>query len=134
MEGEREGGRGEEEEGMGGGMEGGREGGEEGRGRKEKRGEEEERGEGEGRGRGGERDGRGEGRGREEEEHALHTHKHTPTHTVDREEAHRVVVSNTSPPSADASPSLPGKTQGNSDTRIACTSVEAPPANKESKG
>ena len=45
--------------------------------------------------------------------------------------AHRVVVSNTSPPSADASPSLPGKTQGNSDTRIACASVEAPPANKE---
>ena len=41
---------------------------------------------------------------------------------------------NTSPPSADASPSLPGKTQGNSDTRIACTSVEAAPANKESKG
>ena len=29
------------------------------------------------------------------------------------------------------SPSLPGKTQGNSDTRIACA---AAPANKESKG
>ena len=53
---------------------------------------------------------------------------------MNRGGAHRVVVSNTSPPSADASPSLPGKTQGNSDTRIACASVEAPPANKESKG
>ena len=43
-------------------------------------------------------------------------------------------VSNTSPLFADTSPSLPGKTQGNSDTRIACTSVEATTANKESKG
>ena len=50
---------------------------------------------------------------------------------MNRGGVHRVVVSNTSPPSADASPSLPGKTQGNSDTRIACA---AAPANKESKG
>ena len=97
---------------------GGREGKRRGRGEREK-GEE-------GRGRG-----EGSGRGREEEEHA---HTHTHTHTVNRGGAHRVVVSNTSPPSADASPSLPGKTQGNSDTRIACASVEAAPANKESKG
>ena len=65
-----------------------------------------------------------------------HKYTHTHTHTVDREGLTGWCnkVSNTSPPSADASPSFPGKTQGNSDTRITCTSVEAASANKESKG